>query len=945
MTFFKQLIVRGTALSLICIATFAEALPVVVQNANDTGAGSLRQAVQDVNRLLYDEIQFRAAFDINLASALDPFAVGVKISGVPNLKISLNNTLENTIFNNASNRTLYLSGNDIAGSSNWYGGISGSAGGILRLEQQTSSTYSGVISGSVSLIFQGVGHNIILGNASTYTGTTSIASGTVNVGFANALPTGTTVNISAGGILGIGDGFTQTLAGLTGNGFVTIGNASTLKIDSIADSTFGGTMTGVGGNFVKQGTGTFTLSNSNTYTGTTAILAGTLQANALNALPQATAVTISNNGTLEITAANAQTLQSISGNGGITVDNAATLTINTIADGNFAGNITTIGTGVFVKAGTNTLTLSGSNTGNLELADAAGGVKIPTGGSWDGSVTIGAATLEMNGGTVTQAITGNVLSTSILNITGAFTSMAAITNVGSINVQQGGTLVLTNDIVGAGGNVDNAGTITHTANATRTIAGNLTQEATGTLNIGITNAAQYSQFQVNGNTVLNGGVMNVQLLSTAQTTNGTVFDIITSTGGIAGGSVLPSVPKTSLFFRFTPVVTGNTLQLVANRSSCMFVNSIPPLNGIAQGVDNVVGNDKFSSLVNMLDQQTSQQAFEKTLEQLAPTGLNGIHTVMAQGSGGVEHVLLRLDTLRAMGTGGALARTGYIRTGYAAGDVMEDRGSYGPIVFGNSTKQSMREGLSGYKAVTAGVGFLGDAPILEDFRVGLGASYANSVVRQSNNTGSHVKIGSTQGMAYGSATYGRVFLDAVLSAGINNYHGKRNVTFMGPTATSRYNGFQYGAKVKTGFAIPCYRIDISPIAAVQYMYLHVGQYTEQGAGTTLNQHLNAMQTSTVRVNLGGRIAENSQEGTFFPEFHAFYITDVKNPQVIITSQFVEGGGSFNSTSVVPPKHGVNLGASVTALLSDNFTLSGGYDLEKKKSFESHSASLKFKFLF
>jgi len=942
----KQFIVKGiAALSLSCVATFAEAVPVFVQNANDSGPGSLRQAVIDVNRLLYDAIQFNAAFNINLISALDPFTVNVTVSGLPGLKISLNNQLTNIIFNNAGAGGLYLSGYDVNGASNWNGGISGTAG-VITLQQQTSSTYLGVISGSVSLIFQGVGQSLTLANASTYSGSTSIASGTVNVGFNNALPIGTTVDISPGGTLGIGNGFTQTLAGLTNNGSVNIGNTGTLEIASIADSTFGGIMTGAG-NFVKQGTGIFTLSNSNTYAGSTEILAGKLMADSPtpNALPQTSPVTIGDAGTLEIAANRNQTLQSISGNGGILIDDAATLTVATVADGNFAGNITTVGSGNFVKDGTNTLTLSGTNTGNLQLANAAGGIKMPVGGSWAGPVTIGAATLEMNGGTVTDAITGNGLGTSTLDITDTFTPAVAITDVGVINVLQGGTLFLTNDIVGAGGNVDNAGTITHNTNATRTIAGNFTQEATGTLNIGITNAGagQYSQFQVNGNTVLNGGVMNVQLLSGAQITNGAVFDIITSTGGIAGGAVLPTVPKTSLFFGFRPVVTGNRLQLIATRSGCTCINTVPPLDGIAKKMDDLSGNNNFQPVLDILSQQTSQKAFENKLEQLAPTGLNGIHTAMAQGSGGPEQVLLRLDAVRT-GTGGALARAGYAGTGYAAGDVMEDRGSFAPIIFGNSTKQSMREGLSGYNAATAGFGFLGDAPIAEHFRAGVGASYANSVVKQSNNTGSHITIGSTQGMAYGSATYGRLFLDAVLSAGINNYHGKRSVSFMGPTATSRYNGFQYGAKVKTGFAIPCYCVEVSPMAAVQYMHLNVGQYTEQGAGT-LNQHLSSMQASTVRVNLGGRIAERSQEGILFPEIHAFYITDVKNPQVIITSQFVEGGGSFDSTSVVPPKHGVNLGASITALISDDFALSGGYDLEAKKSFKSHSASLKFKFLF
>ena len=949
MTLLKQFIVTGMVLSLICVVTVAEAVAINVTTNSDLlipEPGSLRDAVNRIHEPFspYDEITFDPGLDINLISTLPTFRTPVKITGEPNLKIRQgDDEPTNTIFDVAAGVELHLVERGVGVNSNWQGSISGPAGATIRFEQQASSTYPGTISGDVSIICQGVGQTLTLGNTNTYTGGTSIPSGILAVGINNALPTDGIVN-TTGGTLAIENGFTQTLAGVTGSGSIT--NAGTLKIDSAADSTFGGPMSGTG-NFIKKGTGAVELTNQSTYTGTTEILQGTLKSNALlnNALPPTNTVTVSSNAILEIVNNRAQTLQSIAGDGRVNIDNAATLTAATIADGSFAGDITAAGTGAFVKSGTNTLTLSGShpNTGNLQIV--GGGIKMPTGGSWDGPVTIGAATLEMNGGTVTQAITGNGLRTSILNITKDFTPAVAITDIGSVNVRSGGTLFLTKDIAGATGSVVNEGAITHTASETRTIPENFTQEATGTINIGITSAGagQYSQFQVNGNTTLRGGIMNVQLLPGAQITNGTVFDIITSTRGIEVGAVLPTIPKASLFFGFKPVVTGNKLQLIATRSGCTCINTIPALNGIAKGIDNLAENDTFNALLGILNEQASQKAFENKLEQLAPTGLNGIHTTAAQAPGGAEQILLRLDSIRT-GTGGLLARAGYASTGYAAGDVMEDRGSYGPIIFGNSIKQSMREGLSGYNAATSGFGFLGDAPILEYFRVGLGASHANSVVRQSNNTGSHITIGSTQGMAYGSATYGHLFLDAVLSAGINNYKGKRNVSFIGPTATSRYNGFQYGAKVKAGFAIPCHRIEISPMAAVQYMHLNVGQYTEQGAGT-LNQHLSSMQTSTVRVNLGGRVSERSQEGTFFPEIHAFYITDVKNPQVIITSRFVEGGGSFASTSVVPPKHGVNLGASVTALISNNFTLSGGYDLEAKKSFKSHSASFKFKFLF
>lgn len=947
----KQFIVKGVALSLICVVTLAEAIPAIVQNADDDGNQSLRQAVRNVNRGVNDGIGFRLGLSkIDLTSGvLGTFIPSITITGIAGLQIHSKNDPGNTIFN-AGTAELHLIDRgfgDVDNNSNWYGSTTGAVGGIIRLDTQVLSNYYGIISGGVNVICQGPG-TLIFKNAHTYTGGTNII-GALKVGITNALPTIGATTVA--GTLQIDTGLTQTLSNLTGAGAVQIGNASSLIVDASTDFTFAGVMSDAG-NFVKQGTGVFTVTGKNTYAGTTTILKGTLVAanavDGINALPNTTAVTVSTNATLEIADNNNQTLRSISGAGGVTIGKTAgipsNLTVETLVDGSFEGNITTTDVGVFVKSGTGMLTLSGQNTGNLQLANGVGGIKIPTSGAWNGPVTIGAATLEMNGGTVTQGITGNGANTSALEITGAFTPSAAITDVGAINVRQGGALLLTQDTAGAVGSVVNAGTITHTANTPRAIVQDFTQTVNGTLNFGITSVTgtQYSQLQVGGQTTLNGGTLNVQLSPGAQVKDGDVFDIIMS-GNIAGG-ILPTVPKPSLFFGFKPVITGNRLQLIATRSGCICMNTIRPLDGVANKMDDLSGNNNFKPVLDILMQQKSKQGYEEKLEQLAPPGLKNEHIAIAQIAGAENQVLQRLDTLRAINTSGVLASANHIRTGYAAGDEMERARSYAPIVFGNSTKQSMMEGLSGYKAITTGFGLLTDMPILEHFRVGLGASYANSVVRQSNNTGSHTTIGSTQGMAYGSAHYGIFFLDTVLSAGINNYRGKRSITFLNQTATSHYTGSQYGTKMKTGVAIPFRRIEISPTAAVQYMHLNVGQYTEQGAGIS-NQQLSAVRTNTVRVSLGGKIADRNTETKIFPEFHAFYLIDVKNSQVTVTSRFVDGGGSFQSQSVMPPKRGVNLGASVTALISDDFTLSGGYDLEKKKAFSSHSVLLKFKFLF
>jgi len=649
-------------------------------------------------------------------------------------------------------------------------------------------------------------------------------------------------------------------------------------------------------------------SGANSYTGTTTIqntlaprfLGAKLSVNANNALPTTTALSVGQ-GLIFTFNANGinQAVASISGSGAIVFPGANnTLTVGSNNnDSTYSGVMS--GAGSFTKNGTGITTLSGANMAT-------------------GAMTINSGTIALSGGRW----------------------------AGPITVTQNGILLLTNNSVvpaAVGNNVVNGGTITNTdtTNPFR-IGGNFTQQADGIMNVAITAPGQNSQFAVTGNAILQGGTMNIIVPNTTFIDRDETFNIITA-AGIAAGSIVPKVKSSSLFLDFRPAIVGNNLQLTADRTSYQDVNVIPALEGIAGALDALIEDNKFDSVLGFVDSITSQSQYEDILKELAPTGLDGLYGVSMEGLGGADQALLRLDTIRTMGTQGVLARTGYSR-GYSAGDMLEDQGSYGPIVFGNSAKQESRNGLPGYNAVTAGFGFLGDIPILQYFRVGLGLSYANSAVKQANNTGSNTTIGSTQGLAYGSATYGPLFLDSVLSVGLNNYHGKRNMPLFNVTATSAYTGFQYGAKVKGGFTIPCGQAEISPTAGVQYMHLNVGQYTEKGA-EILNQQVSSTQISTVRAMLGARLADRSQEEDFFPEIHAFYLVDLKNPDVLITSRFVAGGGSFVSKSALPPKAGINVGASLTALVTDDFVISGGYDLEAKKSFRSHSASLKFKFLF
>jgi autotransporter-associated beta strand protein len=148
----------------------------------------------------------------------------------------------------------------------------------------TNTTFSGVITNQASalnLVKTGLGTQVLSG-ANTYTGTTAINGGTLNVGSVESLgvsgplgaPTTPANSITFGG---------GTLQYSAANQFDYSSRFSTaanqaVSIDTNGQNvTFATNLSSVGGTLAKSGAGTLTLTADNGYTGSTSVSAGTLQ--------------------------------------------------------------------------------------------------------------------------------------------------------------------------------------------------------------------------------------------------------------------------------------------------------------------------------------------------------------------------------------------------------------------------------------------------------------------------------------------------------------------------------------------------------------------------------------------------------------------------------------------------------------------------------------------
>ncbi|VTV12888.1 Outer membrane protein IcsA autotransporter precursor [Variovorax sp. WDL1] len=310
-----------------------------------------------------------------------------------------------------------------------FGFVTLGTGTLTAGGDNTSTTFSGVMSGNGGLIKIGTG-TLTLDRDNTHTGGVTINAGTVRLdnGFRGLGADTATATVNSGGTLDLGGqyGIAQhvdlmggTLTSSTGEallrGTVTLGTGGT---NTIGNDGTGLILEGaVGGDSVTiAGTGRVYYRAANTYTGTTTINPGAVL----------------------------DTAASGTGNGsGIT--NNGTLWFEQDSSGAVSQDIS--GIGELVKFGDGTLTLSGANT-------YGGGTVISQG-------TLSVAKDENLG----RASTGLALDGGTLRTTGAFATARNI-NLGS----DGGTLQTDADLT-ASGTVSGVGVLTKTGAGMLTLSG------------------------------------------------------------------------------------------------------------------------------------------------------------------------------------------------------------------------------------------------------------------------------------------------------------------------------------------------------------------------------------------------------------------------------------------------------------------------------------------
>jgi autotransporter-associated beta strand protein len=552
-------------------------------------------------------------------------------------------------------RTTNLNSGTISGSGGWFAsaalnnsinsaGSSAISTSYLALGAQTPISVIGdtlTISSEIRDYGPAGGFNkvgagtLVISGANTYTGTTSISQGLLQLGNHHAIPDSSNVDIT-GGSLNL-NGFQDTIGSLSGSGPISLGGGILTVGANSASTTYSGVISGAGG-LGKIGTGTLTLAGNNSVGGTTTVSSG--------------ALTIGNGSS-----------SGALGSGNIALSAGASLLFNRGDSGLvYAGNIS--GDGAVNNAGGGTVTFTGTNShagGTL----ISGGTLVLSSPSFDGgaaSTTVNAGTtlrfgnhnqikdaatvsvsgvLDMNGfndafdhlvlnsGTVSGV--GSGLGTGLVGITSSGNSAlqtaryAPLSSNSAVNVTSGqldmtgvildgtgpavlrktgpGTLLLSGSEVNtfSGETVVDQGTLVlaRSVNDLPTIIANDGGVAVGglTINSGATvQVAGYHQIKDSGTVTINGGTLEVPgpyVDNIRLATNGGRV-IGTGTIGIRPGSMITSTGQSEIATDLFPQTDDFRINVVNGRltlaSTSEITNNLPSTWLTKEGAGQLVMN-------------------------------------------------------------------------------------------------------------------------------------------------------------------------------------------------------------------------------------------------------------------------------------------------------------------------------------------------------------------
>ncbi|HSH93102.1 MAG TPA: autotransporter-associated beta strand repeat-containing protein, partial [Roseimicrobium sp.] len=482
----------------------------------------------------------------------------------------------------------------------------------LDTNGQNVALASPLVSATGSLTKLGTG-TLTLNAAATYSGATAVRGGTLLIGLANAIPATSAVTIDSPAIVDLAS-FNDAIGSLAGDGNMQLGTGTLDTGNDNSSTTFSGSISG-NGTLTKSGSGAFSLTGSNTYTGGTMLNSGLLALGSAGAIGGSGTISFAG-GTLQFMAANVTDYSSR-----FSTAPSQSYSFDTNSQSvSLASPLTSSG-GSLTKFGDGVLTLAAANTYN-------GGTQINGG-------TLALGNLGALGTTGTISFGGGTLGFTAANATDYSLRFSSAPNQLYSFDTNGYAVTLSRPLNSPGGSLTKFGPGSLRLTALSTYSGPTTINE-GSIDIGLNNAIPAtSAVSVN-----NPGYLN--LLSASN-----IVGSISGDGGISfgGGSMSVGGDNTSTTFYGYIYGNGSLGKLGSGTLTMPYINTYTGRTTINAGILSVanlpdggnasgIGASSAAATNLVLDGGTLQYiGYGDYTNRLFTLGANG-GTLAVAGNGG-----------------------------------------------------------------------------------------------------------------------------------------------------------------------------------------------------------------------------------------------------------------------------------------------------------------------
>lgn len=268
-------------------------------------------------------------------------------------------------------------------------------------------------------------------------------------------------------------------------------------------------------------------------------------------------------------------------------------------------------------------------------------------------------------------------------------------------------------------------------------------------------------------------------------------------------------------------------------------------------------------------------------------------------------------------------------------------------VLGQSGRVDTHDGFNGYDNSTRGAFGGYDRMLTDRMIAGINLGYADSSIDFLDTGKSRADQENFTGGLYATWFNNGWYVDTTLAGAYSNTDVKRQIPFLGRTASSDTNGHTLGAKAAGGHRFSLGQAWLTPMVSMEYMRQHQDGYTETGAGAA-NLWVDELDTDSLETGLGFKVDRfvDTRFGKVIPEISLMWMHELLNQDNnLATSMAGMPGVVFSQAVAQPDRDSLALGLGMTAIRESNMAMSVRYQGKFQENSLSHSLSGEFNFLF